>query len=110
MKNDNCAIVCQQIEVEEQEFTKLRLAYGLSNLASREEHLLLVHPRLRGAAHRNATTRIETYEDHRIAMSFALAGLRIGGITILDPDCVGKTYPGYWDALRSLGVTLTPAA
>jgi 3-phosphoshikimate 1-carboxyvinyltransferase len=67
-------------------------------------------PRLRGAAHRNATTRIETYEDHRIAMSFALAGLRIGGITILDPDCVGKTYPGYWDALRSLGVTLTPAA
>ncbi|MEP7240991.1 MAG: 3-phosphoshikimate 1-carboxyvinyltransferase [Devosia sp.] len=51
-------------------------------------------------------TRIETYEDHRIAMSFALAGLRIGGITILDPDCVGKTYPGYWDALRGLGVML----
>jgi 3-phosphoshikimate 1-carboxyvinyltransferase len=67
-------------------------------------------PRLRNAAHRNATTRIETYEDHRIAMSFALAGLKIGGITILDPDCVGKTYPGYWDALRSLGVAVTPAA
>jgi 3-phosphoshikimate 1-carboxyvinyltransferase len=49
-------------------------------------------------------TRIETYADHRIAMSFALAGLVIEGITILDPDCVGKTYPGYWDALRSLGV------
>lgn len=54
-------------------------------------------------------TRIETYEDHRIAMSFALAGLKIGGITILDPDCVGKTYPAYWDALRSLGVALTDA-
>ena len=66
-------------------------------------------PRLRGTSHRSETTRIETYEDHRIAMSFALAGLRIGGITILDPDCVGKTYPGYWDALRSLGVTLTAA-
>ena len=52
------------------------------------------------------TTRIETYADHRIAMSFALAGLKIGGITILDPACVGKTYPGYWDALRSLGVEL----
>lgn len=50
--------------------------------------------------------RIETYADHRIAMSFALAGLMIGGIEILDPDCVGKTYPGYWDALRSLGVEL----
>ena len=54
-------------------------------------------------------TRIETYADHRIAMSFALAGLKIGGITILDPDCVGKTYPGYWDALRSLGVDLQDA-
>lgn len=48
--------------------------------------------------------QIETYADHRIAMSFALAGLKIGGIVILDPDCVGKTYPGYWDALRGLGV------
>jgi 3-phosphoshikimate 1-carboxyvinyltransferase len=64
-------------------------------------------PRLRFAAGRNAITEIETYEDHRIAMSMALAGLRIGGIAILDPDCVGKTYPSYWDALRALGVTLT---
>ncbi len=52
-------------------------------------------------------TRIETYADHRIAMSFALAGLRIGGITILDPACVGKTWPGYWDVLKSLGVILS---
>lgn len=49
---------------------------------------------------------IDTFADHRIAMSFALAGLRIEGITILDPDCVAKTYPGYWDALSSLGVSL----
>jgi len=52
-------------------------------------------------------TRIETYADHRIAMSFALAGLRIGGITILDPGCVAKTYPAYWQDLRALGVELT---
>jgi 3-phosphoshikimate 1-carboxyvinyltransferase len=49
-------------------------------------------------------TQIETYSDHRIAMSFALAGLKIGGITILDPACVGKTFPAYWDTLASLGV------
>jgi 3-phosphoshikimate 1-carboxyvinyltransferase len=54
--------------------------------------------------------RIETYADHRIAMSFALAGLKIRGIEVLDPDCVGKTYPGYWDALRSLGVELREEA
>ena len=52
-------------------------------------------------------TRIETYSDHRIAMSFALAGLKIGGITILDPGCVAKTWPDYWDALRGLGVAVT---
>ncbi|MCO5731103.1 3-phosphoshikimate 1-carboxyvinyltransferase [Rhizobium sp. SSA_523] len=48
--------------------------------------------------------RIDTFADHRIAMSFALAGLKIDGITILDPDCVAKTYPDYWDAMASLGV------
>ena len=52
--------------------------------------------------------RIETYHDHRIAMSFALAGLRLPGIVILDPACTGKTYPGYWDMLNSLGVELRP--
>ena len=62
-------------------------------------------------AGRTLPTRIETYADHRIAMSFALAGLKIGGITILDPGCVAKTFPDYWDALRSLGVALeVPAA
>ena len=49
---------------------------------------------------------IDTFADHRIAMSFALAGLRIHGITILDPGCVSKTYPNYWKALKSLGVTI----
>jgi 3-phosphoshikimate 1-carboxyvinyltransferase len=43
--------------------------------------------------------RIATYDDHRMAMSFALAGLRIPGVTILDPGCVAKTYPGFWDEL-----------
>ena len=45
---------------------------------------------------------IETYDDHRMAMSFAIAGLRSPGITILDPGCVSKTFPDYFDRLRSL--------
>ncbi|KKB10762.1 3-phosphoshikimate 1-carboxyvinyltransferase [Devosia geojensis] len=60
-------------------------------------------------AGRNHLTRIETYADHRIAMSFALAGLKVQGITILDPACAGKTYPGYWEMLKSLGVEMKPA-
>lgn len=61
-------------------------------------------------AQRNSVVKIETYHDHRIAMAFALAGLRIPGIVILDPACTGKTYPGYWDMLAGLGVKLTPAS
>ena len=45
---------------------------------------------------------IETYDDHRMAMSFALAGLRVPGIVILDPGCVSKTWPGYFDAFAAL--------
>lgn len=67
-------------------------------------------PDLAQAGTGNATSRIETYHDHRIAMSFALAGLRINGVTILDPACTGKTYPEYWEMLSGLGVELTPTA
>lgn len=42
---------------------------------------------------------IQTYEDHRMAMSFALLGLVAPGIRIADPGCVAKTFPGYWDML-----------
>ena len=49
---------------------------------------------------------VDSHGDHRIAMAFALAGLMTSGITILDPGCVSKTFPGYWDALESLGVEL----
>jgi 3-phosphoshikimate 1-carboxyvinyltransferase len=77
----------------------------LPGLAREDGDDLIVNgdPSLAG---RTLPTRIETYADHRIAMSFALAGLKIGGITILDPDCVAKTWPSYWDALAGLGVEL----
>jgi 3-phosphoshikimate 1-carboxyvinyltransferase len=45
---------------------------------------------------------IETYDDHRMAMAFALLGLRLPGIGIADPTCVNKTYPGYWHDLAAL--------
>ncbi len=45
---------------------------------------------------------IETYDDHRMAMAFSLAGLRVPGVVIKDPDCVGKTWPGYFEVLKHL--------
>jgi 3-phosphoshikimate 1-carboxyvinyltransferase len=44
---------------------------------------------------------IDTYDDHRMAMSFALAGLRIPGVSIRDPSCVRKTWPRFFEALES---------
>jgi 3-phosphoshikimate 1-carboxyvinyltransferase len=46
--------------------------------------------------------RVETYDDHRMAMSFALAGLAVDGVEILDPTCVNKTFPGYFECLERM--------
>lgn len=39
---------------------------------------------------------IPTFDDHRMAMSFALAGLKIDGVEIENPECVAKSYPDFW--------------
>ena len=59
-----------------------------------------------GLVGQSLPARIETYDDHRIAMALALAGLNIDGIEILNPATTGKTWPGYWGALAALGVKL----
>jgi 3-phosphoshikimate 1-carboxyvinyltransferase len=46
--------------------------------------------------------RIDTYDDHRMAMSFALAGTKAAGVTINDAECVNKTYPDYFTDLDKL--------
>ena len=46
--------------------------------------------------------RVETYDDHRMAMSFALVGLVVEGIEILDPGCVAKTWPRYFEMLEGI--------
>ena len=43
-----------------------------------------------------ASVVIETYNDHRMAMSFAILGLVRPGISIRNPKCVAKSYPTFW--------------
>ncbi len=58
---------------------------------------MIIHPApLHGAV-------IETYDDHRVAMSFAVVGLRQPGIVITNPACVAKTYPTFFDELARFG-------
>jgi 3-phosphoshikimate 1-carboxyvinyltransferase len=76
------------------------LATELRKLGARvDEHPdgLVIDP---PAAGQRQAAQIATYDDHRMAMSFALAGLQIEGVEILDPGCVAKTYPGFWDDLE----------
>jgi 3-phosphoshikimate 1-carboxyvinyltransferase len=75
------------------------VACELRKLGATVEELpdgLRITPRpLRAAA-------IDTYNDHRMAMSFALAGLRIPGVVINDPGCTAKTYPEFFADLERL--------
>ncbi len=57
---------------------------------------LRIHP---GIPH---PAEIQTYDDHRMAMSFSLLGLKVPGIRILDPGCTAKTYPRYFEDLAAL--------
>lgn len=45
---------------------------------------------------------IETYNDHRMAMSFAIAGLKIEGVKIKNPECVKKSFPDFWNEFEKL--------
>ena len=54
------------------------------------------------ARSRSTEVTIETGSDHRIAMAFAVLGLRVPGITIDDADCVRKSNPRFWDQLDRL--------
>lgn len=50
---------------------------------------------------------IDTYEDHRMAMSFAPLAITLGSIRINNPEVVSKSYPNYWDDLRKAGFEIT---
>ena len=59
--------------------------------------LLITPGRLHGA-------EIDTYDDHRMAMSLALPGLAVPGVVIRNPGCTAKTYPEYFRDLEKLGI------
>jgi 3-phosphoshikimate 1-carboxyvinyltransferase len=57
---------------------------------------MVIEPLTPAAKSRPQVVEIETYHDHRIAMSFGVLGSRMAGLRILDPGCVAKTYPNFW--------------
>lgn len=68
----------------------------VGGVVDEHEDGLTIHPRPLHAA------TLETYHDHRMAMSFALLSLRVPGVAILDPRCTTKTFPRYFEVLGEL--------
>lgn len=67
-----------------------------------EEHdRMIIHGQAGGRNLHGA--RIDTYNDHRMAMCFAVAGLRIPGIEITGEDCVAKSFPDFWERFGRMG-------
>jgi 3-phosphoshikimate 1-carboxyvinyltransferase len=66
-----------------------------ATVEERADGLTITPGPLRGAA-------VDTYNDHRMAMSLALVGLRVPGVVVRNPGCVAKTYPGFWADLEKL--------
>ena len=75
------------------------LKQELSRLGAHVEagdDFLKIHPGTYGPAD------IETYDDHRMAMSLALAGLKIPGVRIKNPSCVEKSFPDFFDRFKAM--------
>jgi len=74
---------------------KRELAKMGINTACEKETLIVEGGEPRGA-------EVDTYGDHRMAMAFAIAGLRMDGMVIRNPDCVNKSLPTFWNLLEGL--------
>jgi 3-phosphoshikimate 1-carboxyvinyltransferase len=76
------------------------VAEGLGRMGisvTEEEHRLTID----GGKPKGAV--IDSHDDHRIAMAFAILGAAVGGTTIEGAECVAKTYPGFWQNLKKVG-------
>ena len=68
-----------------------------ANVEVNDDELIINKSNLHSAA-------IDSHNDHRMAMSFAVAGLKIGGIKIKNPDSVKKSFPQFFDKLNEIGI------
>lgn len=85
----------ERVKAVEQELAKMGIA-----TSSTHDTLTIRGGNPQGAA-------IDTYGDHRMAMSFAVAGTKLEGMRINDPEVVSKTFPSFWETLQSIGVALS---
>ena len=91
-----------RVKALENEFKKLGLNLKTDSLSDLIPMIEFSNPRFKS----NNELRIETYGDHRIAMTFAPLSMRLGSIKIENPEVVSKSYPQFWENLSSVGFEL----
>ncbi len=85
---------CDRIQETVAEMKKLG-----ANIRATKDSIILEPSTLSGAI-------LETHNDHRVAMSLALVGLKVDNCRLLNPEVAAKSFPGYWEKLREIGVRL----
>lgn len=86
-------------ETDRIESTKVELQKMGINVKSSKDSITITGGSPKGS-------RIETYDDHRLAMSFAVAGSKLSGIMINNPNVVNKSFPEFWEKLEELGINI----
>lgn len=81
---------CDRIHAIEAELTRLG-----GRVEAKEDSVTIYPARLHGGT-------VETYQDHRVAMSFALTGLRTPGVVISNAECCAKTFSNYFETLNEV--------
>jgi 3-phosphoshikimate 1-carboxyvinyltransferase len=87
------------------EFEKMGVQVEATEMSDMLEALELA-PLKKRKNFRTEIPTFETYNDHRIAMTFAPLALKLGPIRIMNPEVVTKSYPGFWEELKKLGFEL----
>lgn len=83
------------------EFEKLGIAVESAEITDMLQSIEIAPLKLKKSLAPNPL--FETYGDHRMAMTFAPLALRMGPVRIVNPDVVSKSYPGFWEDMRSVG-------
>ncbi len=89
---------CDRIEAMKVELAKIGVEVT-DNLGGDDDALSITPPRSWDGFDPESPIAMDTYDDHRMAMSLSLLALRLPGIVINEPKCVAKTYPGYYQHL-----------
>jgi len=92
---------CDRIEALKTELAKIGVAIT-DNLNGDGDALSISPPQSWGTWQPESPVVLDTYDDHRMAMSLSLLALRLQNIVVNDPKCVAKTYPTFYQHLHRI--------